>query len=116
MTSRLVRDILPDVYAELEVVVEAGDPHLARKLDALTVAESCGCGDAFCASFYTGPRPRNGWSDEGSHRTVTGSNQGLVFAMDVVDDTIRYVEIFSAETEPGRRVADVLKALGAEKR
>jgi hypothetical protein len=66
-----VRDVMPEVYAELEALVEAvGDPSLADHLEGLTVTEPCGCGDAFCASFYTGTRPRGAWSAEGVHRTL----------------------------------------------
>jgi hypothetical protein len=60
VTPPLVRDALPDVFAELEALVEA----------------------------------------EGDSE--------LVLAVDVVDSAIRYVEIISAETEAGQRVARVL--------
>ena len=109
----LVREVLPEVYADLEVLVESsGDPGLGEQLPALTVTEACGCGDVFCASFYTGARPPAAWSDEGAHRTLYDSDTVLVLAADVVDSAIRYVEIISAETEAGKRVAKVLTGLG----
>lgn len=109
----LVRDVLPEVYADLEVLVESsGDPGLSEQLQALTVTEACGCGDVFCASFYTGACPPRAWSDEGSHRTLYDANTVLVLAVDVVDSAIRYGEIISAETDAGKRVAKVLTGLG----
>lgn len=59
MTTALVRDLLPEVYADLDTVV--------------------------------------------------------VNAVDVVDSVIRYVEIISAETEAGQRVARVLDRIGSER-
>lgn len=114
IASSLVREILPEVYADLETIVAAdGDEALARQLRTLAVAEGCGCRDAFCASFYTGPRPTGAWSDEGSHRSLDCEDAKIVFSVDVVDSAIRYVEIISAETAPGRRVRAVLAEFAA---
>ena len=113
--TALVRETLPEVYADLETIVEAdGDFVLARQLPTLTIVEECGCGDAFCASFYTGARRAGAWSDEGSHRTIGGGDARLVFAVDVVDSEIRYVEIISAQTAAGQRIASVLSRLRTE--
>lgn len=103
----LVRDELPAVYADLEQIVAAdGKPRLTASLPALVITEPCGCGDTFCASFYTGQRPAKSWAAEGSHRTLAEADTELVFSVDVVNDAIRFVEIFGAEeTEAGRSVA-----------
>lgn len=88
-------DLLPHVLAELEAGLrEEGEIPLIETLPRLRVTEPCGCGDDFCSSFYTGPRPRHSWAEEGSARTI-GIGGGTVFAIDVVDDEIRYVEIIS---------------------
>jgi len=115
MTPQLVRDLLPEVYADIETLIQAeGMSSLRQGLESLAVTETCGCGDDFCASFYTGARPRGGWSDEGSHLTLVDGDTIVVESIDVVDSTIRYVEIISAKSEAGQRVVNALKSIGAE--
>lgn len=114
MAARLVREVFPEVYADIVRLVEAdGHQRLLEALPELAVVEPCSCGDSFCASFYTGARPRGTWSDEGHARSLRDADTKLVFSVDVVDDAIRYVEIISAQTDAGQRVASRLRQLEA---
>lgn len=63
---------------------------LADQVRELSITAVCGCGDDFCASFYTGPRPDGSWGAE--HRNITPTMAGMVI-LNVVADRIRYVEV-----------------------
>jgi len=51
-------DVLPAFAAELDRALRADDAaDLADQVRGLSIAAVCSCGDDFCSSFYTGPRP-----------------------------------------------------------
>ncbi len=51
-------DLLPDLARELaHGLTEARQTELSAQIATLPVGELCGCGDDFCSSFYTGPKP-----------------------------------------------------------
>lgn len=52
---------------------------------------TCGCGDSFCSSFYTGPKPNGPWGP-GARNVVLQPRTGDVI-LDVVDGRIRFVEV-----------------------
>ncbi len=55
----LMADIVPELAAEMERGLRAtGDHELADQVAGLRMVKSCGCGDDFCASFYTVPIPK----------------------------------------------------------
>lgn len=85
---------LPEFSTELvAVLVSEGEAHLADQVPALKISGRCGCGDSFCGSFYTGPRPLTRWSDEGVYRCVPVIVERGMVALDVVDEIIRHVEV-----------------------
>lgn len=43
--------------------------------------------------FYVGPRPVGTWSDEGEHRNQSPEVERGMVVLDVVDGSIRYVEV-----------------------
>lgn len=49
-------DVVPELAAEIER--DSGDDELADQVAGLRMTKSCGCGDDFCASFYTAPIPK----------------------------------------------------------
>lgn len=52
-------DVVPELAAEIERELRAsGDDELAGQVAGLRMTKSCGCGDDFCASFYTAPIPK----------------------------------------------------------
>lgn len=54
----LMVDVVPELAAEIERGLRAsGDVELADQVAGLRMTKSCGCGDDFCASFYTAPIP-----------------------------------------------------------
>jgi len=51
----------------------------------------CSCGDAFCASFYTAPKPRGSYGPK--HRNIAlEPNDGMII-LDLVDEVIVNVEV-----------------------
>lgn len=73
-------------------LAEAGEADLAASVDSLEVYEMCGCGDDFCQSLYTGPRPDGAWGPGLRNVCLTPPWPGMLI-LDVVDDAIRYVEV-----------------------
>ena len=90
----LLVDALPELAAEMvRALTSEAEPDLAAQVPSIVIAGRCGCGDSFCSSFYTGPRPVAGWSAEGTHRNhLLDVDRGMV-VLDVVNDVIRYVEV-----------------------
>jgi hypothetical protein len=85
----LMVDVVPELAAEMEQELRAsGYAGLAEQVAGLRMTRSCGCGDDFCASFYTGPYPKESW--KGDHRTAALSHRLI---LDVVDDEIGFVEV-----------------------
>jgi hypothetical protein len=90
----LVRDLLPALVAEVEASLrDIDEDDLADQAQTLEIWGRCSCGDDFCSSFYTGPRARGQWSDEGEHRTVPLIVGSGMVNLDVVASVIRYVEV-----------------------
>ncbi len=85
----LLSEAIPELAKELEEGLRAdGENDLADEVASLRMVASCGCGDDFCASFYTGPRPQGAWGAD--HETLV-TQFGLI--LEVVDHEIRYIEI-----------------------
>jgi hypothetical protein len=103
----LVVQVLPDLAAEIRRgLLEYGKDSLADQVDSLRVWGREDCGDDFCASFYTGPLPARRWSDEGEHKTVALVPRICMINLDVVDGTIRYVEVLDL---PDTKEKEVVK-------
>ncbi|MDP9337838.1 MAG: hypothetical protein M3P45_03105 [Acidobacteriota bacterium] len=54
----LLAELFPQLSSELEQLLTGlGEPALTEQLSELRVLDRCRCGDDFCASFYTQPKP-----------------------------------------------------------
>ena len=85
-------DLLPEFAAELAQALRGdGDVGLEGQVPGLTITALCWCGDDFCASFYTGPRPDGSWG--AGHECITPMTATVMIILDVVDGRIRYVEV-----------------------
>lgn len=91
---RLLWEVAPEFAAELKIgLASDGLSTLAGQVETLRIWARCRCDDRFCSSFYTGPPPNGAWSDLGEHANVMPSVAMGMVILDVVDDTIRFVEV-----------------------
>ncbi len=92
MDQRNLRDVVPELAAELRTLLfEIGEPSLAAQVDELVIVERCRCGDDFCSSFYTAPRPRGPYG--AGHYTVALSPHTGMLQLDILDNQIISVEV-----------------------
>ncbi|MFD5437662.1 hypothetical protein ACFWJ4_36605 [Kitasatospora sp. NPDC127067] len=102
----LLREVFPDLLGELvDLLEEEGEHELAVAARGLRLVAECGCGDGFCQSFRTEPRP-DGQPYGPDHRCVPLSPAHGMLVLDVVGGRIVYVEVLDREplrdTRPGR--------------
>jgi hypothetical protein len=58
---------MPDFAGELTRLLEGeGRADLAQQVTDLRIVGRCRCGDDFCATIYTAPRPRGEWTNHES--------------------------------------------------
>jgi hypothetical protein len=89
-------EILPLLADELEQLLKkAGKPLLAAQVSQLTIVERCRCGDDFCASFYTQPKPEGKYGP-GHDCMDLDAAEGMLL-LDVVDGTIAHIEILNRD-------------------
>jgi hypothetical protein len=92
----LLTEILPLLAVELEQLLKkAGKPLLAAQVSQLTIVERCRCGDDFCASFYTQPKPEGKYGPGHDCMDLDAAEGTLL--LDVVDGTIAHVEILNRD-------------------
>lgn len=85
-------EVLPEMAAELrEALIRNGNIELASQVAEVCIVELCSCGDDFCSSFYTGPRPAGSWG--AGHENVVPDMKTGTLVLDVVDGVVRYVEV-----------------------
>jgi hypothetical protein len=73
------------------LLVEQGEHDLATQVAQLAIIELCPCGDAFCAMFYTAPRPGGTYGP--ALRTIPLGPRTGMLTVDVVGPDIVAVEI-----------------------
>lgn len=61
-------------------------------MPGLTVHDLCGCGDSFCQSFYTAPKPNGAYGPGHSNVPLIPPWPGML-VLDIVDGQIKYVEV-----------------------
>lgn len=88
----LLTDTLPAFAAELrQLLTEQGEPELAAQVSGLMIFDRCRCGDDFCATFYTQPKPKGSYGP--GHRNVVLARDNGTLILDVVAGKIACVEI-----------------------
>ncbi|MCG8379493.1 MAG: hypothetical protein MI865_08480 [Proteobacteria bacterium] len=91
MSLGLLTKLLPDVADELHTLICDDYPHLAAQISELEIIDKCRCGDEFCSSFYTAPKPEGGWGK--GHKNIMLKPETGDFILDVVGNRIVHVEI-----------------------
>jgi len=88
----LLTEILPVLADELELLLKkSGAPELAAQVSQLAMVDRCRCGDDFCASFYTEPKPEGTYGP--GHRCMELEPAAGMLILDIVAGTIVHVEV-----------------------
>lgn len=92
----LLTDVLPAFATELrQLLIEKGEQELAAQVQELMILDRCRCGDDFCTTFYTRPRPQGGFGP--GHRNVALTPDEGMLILDVVLETIACVEVLDRD-------------------
>jgi hypothetical protein len=92
----LLKHALPGLADELaQLLVAAGQQSLADQVPGLNIVDRCRCGDDFCASFYTLPKP-DGAYGTGHENIVLEPERGMII-LDVVKGCIAHVEVLNRD-------------------
>jgi hypothetical protein len=106
MSAPLLIDAMPELAQELEsLLVKDGESDLAVQVRQLHIVDRCRCGDDFCATFYTVPRPNGAWG--AGHRNISLDCETGMLILDVVNDKITCVEVLDRD-EIRHRLHEVL--------
>jgi len=85
-------EALPAFAAELERLLRSqGYDHLASQVESLPLVDRCRCGDEFCATFYTAPRPTGAYGPGHSNLEVPATEWMII--LDLADEGIECVEV-----------------------
>ena len=85
-------EILPLLAEEITELLSKHNEHeLAAQVAKLTVVDRCRCGDDFCATFYTQPKPDGSYGP--NHRNVDLEPEHGYLILDVVSEQIMAIEV-----------------------
>jgi hypothetical protein len=88
----LLADVLQEFARELEALLTAqSESELASQICGLKIVDRCRCGDDFCATFYTQPKPKGSYGP--NHKCVEVTPQEGMIILDVVDGKIMKIEV-----------------------
>ena len=92
----LISEVFPEFGRELELLLrEQGEVDLASQISTLAIVDRCRCGDAFCSSFYTQPKPHGHYGHDHSSIDLDAT-KGMII-LDVVSGLIAQVEVLNRE-------------------
>jgi hypothetical protein len=95
----LLAHTLPVFATELrQLLEEHGEPELAAQVPGLAILDRCRCGDDFCATIYTQPKPKVGFGP--GHRNVRLMPEDGMLILDVVAGEIACVEVLDRADVP----------------
>jgi hypothetical protein len=87
----LVSEVFPEFAAELESLLKSKGEALVTQIPGLRIVERCHCGDDFCATVYTVPKPKGTWGLD--YRGIDlGASSGMII-LGVLKDKIAEIEI-----------------------
>jgi hypothetical protein len=103
-TRPLLADVVPEFATELrQLLDEQGEHEIAAQVPALTIFDRCRCGDDFCATIYTMPKP-DGAYGPGQRNVVLQPSEGMLI-LDVVNGEISCVEVLDRPEIRGKLLA-----------
>ena len=70
---------IPDFAVERRGLLERdGRDDLARQITDLRIVDRCRCGDDFCATFYTVPKPPGAWAADHETIVLESAEKGMI--------------------------------------
>ena len=91
---------------ELEQLLKKeGETELAAQVPRLMIVDRCRCGDDFCTSFYTQPKPEGAYGP--GHRCMELVPAEGMLILDVVAGTIAHIELLH-RNDIRQKLLDVL--------
>ncbi len=89
-------DTLPSLAKEVTTLLSEQNEHeLATQVADLTIVDRCRCGDGFCATFYTQPKPHGAYGP--NHRNVSLTPESGHIVLDVVSERIMKIEVLDRD-------------------
>ena len=88
----LLVETLPEFAQELQGLLQAQKPELAPQVAVLQIVQGCCCGDDFCASFYTQPKPKGAYGP-GHETLLLDTGPPGMLMLDVVDGLISFIAV-----------------------
>jgi hypothetical protein len=89
-------EILPTLAVELEHLLEnQREIRLAAQVPQLAIVDRCRCGDDFCSSFYTQPKPERQYGP--NHRCIDLDAPEGMLLVGVVAEKIAHVEVLNRD-------------------
>lgn len=95
----LVAEFFPELAAEIEELLRAQHREaLANQVPGLRIVERCHCGDDFCATVYTVPKPKGAWRihDANYENFKLDSERGTLI-LTVLHNKIAQIEILDRD-------------------
>ncbi|HEX9960710.1 MAG TPA: hypothetical protein VGB00_07255 [Pyrinomonadaceae bacterium] len=94
--SFILKEVLPELASELkDLFIQAEKPHLSEQVDALQIVDRCRCGDSFCATIYTIPKPKGAWGK--NHYTIPLDAEAGMIIVDVLNEKVAEIEILNRD-------------------
>jgi hypothetical protein len=88
----LLRTALPGFCEEVKGLLEQeNESGLASQVADLLIVDRCRCGDDFCATFYTQPKPDGAYGP--GHRCLEVEPKRRMIILDVLGEKIAQVEM-----------------------
>jgi hypothetical protein len=92
----VLTEALPKLAVELEHLLrEQGELELAAHVPTLAIVDRRRCGDDFCASFYTRPKPEGAYDPD--LRTLHLDDARGMVILDIVSGLIAHVEVLNRD-------------------
>ncbi len=89
----------------MKLLIKAEELELAAQVSGLEIVDRCRCGDGFCATFYTQPKPVGSYGS--GHRNVLLLPGKGFLILDVVAEQIMCVEVLYRDDIRGTLLAAV---------
>jgi hypothetical protein len=94
--SSLLQDALPDLADELATLLRNNNElGLVEQVALLRLVDRCRCGDDFCSTLYTAPKPEGAYGPNHESISLNPSSGHLI--LDLVDRKIVCIEILFRE-------------------